>query len=99
MLVQAAEPSARRGVHMIFTGEKVRSEYAEAVPELGNPRTLHGIPLVSLADLVRMKLTSLRLKDQVHIQDLDEAGLITSDIEVALSPMLRERLAEVRTRY
>ena len=30
----------------------------------------------SLADLVRMKLTSYRLKDQVHLQDLHSVGLI-----------------------
>jgi hypothetical protein len=43
-----------------------------------------------------MKLTSLRLKDQVHIQDLDSARLITSEIEAALSETLRGRLGLVR---
>lgn len=43
-----------------------------------------------------MKLTSFRLKDKVHIQDMDGAGLITPEIEQSLSPLLRERLAEVR---
>lgn len=48
---------------------------------------------------VRMKLTSFRLKDQTHGQHLDEAGLITPELEAALSPILRDRLAEVRTHY
>jgi hypothetical protein len=43
-----------------------------------------------------MKLTSFRLKDQVHIQDLDSAHLITPEIEAALPEALRVRLAEVR---
>jgi hypothetical protein len=43
-----------------------------------------------------MKLTSFRLKDKVHIQDLDGVGLITPEIESGLPPVLRERLAEVR---
>jgi hypothetical protein len=43
-----------------------------------------------------MQLTSFRLKDQTHIQDLDEAGLITLDIEDGLPPVLAERLAYVR---
>jgi hypothetical protein len=43
-----------------------------------------------------MKLTSFRLKDKVHIQDMDSVGLITPEIEASLSPILRERLAEVR---
>lgn len=98
MLVQAGEPSARRAVHMVFTGEKVRPEYSEPVPPLGPGRVLQGVRLVPLADLVRMKLTSFRLKDQVHIQDLDAAELITPEIEASLSPELRARLKEVRSR-
>jgi hypothetical protein len=96
MLVQAGEPSARRAVHMIFTGEKVRPGYPEPTPELGTGRTIHGIRLVPLVDLVRMKLTSFRLKDQTHIKDLDEAGLISSEIEASLTPALADRLRMVR---
>jgi hypothetical protein len=43
-----------------------------------------------------MKLTSFRLKDQVHIKDLDEAGVITPELIAGLSPGLRERLTQVR---
>lgn len=99
MLAQTGEPSARRAVHMIFTGEKVRPQYPEAVPEFGEARTLRGLRLLPLVDLIRMKLTSFRLKDQTHLQDLDEAGLITPEVEAALSPVLHERLTEVRTHY
>src|SRR5450432_700964 len=35
MLVQADQPSARRAIHLVFTGEKVRPEYHELTPELG----------------------------------------------------------------
>jgi hypothetical protein len=34
----------------------------------------------------------------MHLKDMDEAGLITPDIEVSLSPGLSLRLAEVRAR-
>jgi len=98
MLVQAGEPSARRAVHLVFAGEKVRPEYAEPVPELGPGRSVQGMRVVPLADLIRMKLTSFRAKDEAHLKDLDEAGLITAEIEAALSPILRERLARVRAR-
>jgi hypothetical protein len=43
-----------------------------------------------------MELTSFRLKDQTHLKDLDEAGLITPEMETGLSPILAERLAQVR---
>ena len=49
-------------------------------------------------DLVHMKLTSYRLKDQVHVQDLDHAGLITRQIEQTLSAPLLARLKEVRSK-
>jgi hypothetical protein len=53
---------------------------------------------VRLGDLVRMKLTSFRAKDEAHLKDLDEAGLITPELEADLSPILGERLAQVRAR-
>ena len=43
-----------------------------------------------------MKLTSLRLKDKVHLLDLDSVGLITPAIEAELPDVLRQRLAQVR---
>jgi hypothetical protein len=43
-----------------------------------------------------MKLTSFRLKDQVHIQDMDSVDLITREIETGLPDVLRQRLAQVR---
>ena len=98
MLVQAGEPSGRRAVHMIFTGEKVRPEYSEPAPEMGPYRTIRGVRLLPLADLIRMKLTSFRLKDEMHLKDLDEVGLITPDIEAGVSATLRARLAQVRAR-
>ena len=97
MLVDAAQPKARSAVHLVFLHEKVRPEYAEAVPASPPAETREGILLAPVADLVRMKLTSFRLKDRVHIQDLDAVGLITAEIEAELPDLLRERLAEVRS--
>jgi hypothetical protein len=45
-----------------------------------------------------MKLTSFRAKDEAHLKDLDEAGLITPEVETGLPPLLRERLARTRAR-
>jgi len=98
MLVQTAAPSARRAVHMIFSGEKVRTEYPEPTPHLGGYRLVKGIRLIPLADLVRMKLSSFRAKDETHIIDLDEIGLITPEMENALLPTHRQRLEQARAR-
>jgi hypothetical protein len=98
MLVQAGQPSARRAVHMIFSGERVREEYSEAAPEIGGCRILQGVRLVPAEDLIRMKLTSFRSKDETHLRDLDEAGVITPEIESGLSPIQQERLRVTRAR-
>jgi hypothetical protein len=84
MLVQAGAPSARRAVHL------------KPAPAIGHYRTLHGVRLVPLADLIRLKLTSFRSKDETHLKDLDEAGLITPENEAGLSEAPRARLAQVR---
>jgi hypothetical protein len=97
MLVDAEAPRARSAVHMIFAREKVRPDYVEPVPDFSEPtQTEEGVLLAPLADLVRMKLTSFRMKDRVHVQDMDSVGLITPEIEASLSDVLRSRLAEVR---
>jgi hypothetical protein len=86
MLVQAGAPSARRAVHIFAT------------TQLGPVRRIRQIRLIPLVDLVRMKLTSFRLKDQVHLKDLDEARLITAELESQIPASFLERLAEVRSR-
>ena len=97
MLVDAREPRARSAAHLVFVREKVRPEYLEPVPDFSPPaRTAEGILLAPVADLVRMKLTRYRLKDRVHIQDLDAVGLITPEVEAQLSEPLLARLREVR---
>ena len=96
MLLDSTKPKASSAVHLIFAGEKVRPEYALPVPFSEPTRTTEGILIAPVADLVRMKLTSFRLKDKVHIQDLDSVHLITPEIERDLPQLLRDRLAEVR---
>jgi hypothetical protein len=97
MLVGARQPKARSAAHLVFVREKVRPDYLEPVPEFSPPvRGEEGLLLAPVADLVRMKLTSYRLKDRVHLQDMDGVGLITREMEEQLSEPLRERLREVR---
>ena len=97
MLIDRTATKTRSAVHFVFLNEKVQPDYVEPVPGMEEAvRTTDGLMLVSVGDLLRMKLTSLRLKDQVHIQDLDSVGLITADIERGLSPGLAERLRQVR---
>ncbi len=43
-----------------------------------------------------MKLTSFCLRNQMHLRDLDEAGLISPEIEASLPPEFAERFVRVR---
>ena len=88
MLVEAAQPRARSAVHLFVLDEKVPASPAV--------ETREGILVAPVADLVKMKLTSYRLKDRVHIRDLDGVGLIDAEMETGLPEVLRQRLAEIR---
>jgi hypothetical protein len=97
MLVNAESPKAKSAVHLVFVREKVRPQDVLAIPDFSEPtRTVEGFLLAPVPDLVRMKLTSFRIKDKTHIIDMDSVGLITPEIEAGLSEPLRDRLRQVR---
>jgi hypothetical protein len=86
-------------VHLIFVGERSQTTQPLPHPEL-QPEEKHllgiDIPVAPLRDLLRMKLNSLRPKDLVHIEILDDVGLITLALERELPDALRARLREAR---
>lgn len=97
LLTDELSPKRSSAVHFVFSREKVRADYLTSVPEISpSEATEEGFPIAPVADLVRMKLTSFRLKDQVHIQDMDAVGLFTAEIEESLPQLSRERLLQVR---
>jgi hypothetical protein len=99
MLLYGASDSARNAVHLIFSGEKVRPNQATPNPPIRPERkAIHGrdVFVVSLVDLVRMKLSSYRDKDRVHIRSMDAAGLITPEVEKELPNELQPRLQHTR---
>ena len=98
MFVDANNPNAIAAVHLLFAGERVSSDDVEVVPFSLPEQSPRGFMIAPVVDLVHMKLTSYRLKDQVHVQDLDHAGLITRQIEQTLSAPLLARLKEVRSK-
>jgi hypothetical protein len=87
---------ARDAVHIIFAGEKVRSVDSVPAPEIGESEAMPSYRVVALESLVRMKLTSFRLKDQVHLQDMIGVGLVDeswlSRLPVELAARLKELL-------
>jgi hypothetical protein len=99
MLLYGDTNSARNAVHLLFTGEKVKAAQLEPHPTIRPVRTgLHGqdFLVIPVGDLVRMKLSSNRDKDRVHIRGMEAAGLITKAVEDGLSEDLGARLRHVR---
>jgi hypothetical protein len=54
------------------------------------------VPVIPVADLLRMKLSAFRDKDRVHVRGMDAAGLITAGVEEKLPGELRVRLQHLR---
>jgi hypothetical protein len=99
MLLYGSTESAKNAVHLIFSGEKVRPNQATPNPSIHpEVKTIHGreVFVIPLADLVRMKLSSYRDKDRVHIRSMDAAGLIKPEIEKTLAKELQSRLQHIR---
>jgi hypothetical protein len=99
MLLYGETDSARNAVHLVFSGEFVRPNQAAPNPPIApEKKQIHGgeVMVIPVADLVRMKLSSYRLKDQVHIKSMDAAGLITPEVEAKLPAELSARLQHVR---
>lgn len=93
------EQDLAEAIHLIFVGEKSKSTQPLPHPALHpEDKDLFGttIPVARLLDLVQMKLNSLRPKDLIHLETLDEAGLITPTLEGGLPAALQERLKEAR---
>jgi hypothetical protein len=66
----------RDAVHIIFAGEKVRPEDVEPAPDVTESEETETFRLLALDALVRMKLTSFRDRDRVHVRDLIDVGLV-----------------------
>src|SRR4051812_29603926 len=75
MFLDGPDAKPSESVHVIFAGEKVQADYALPAPDVSEAEQPTTFPVLSLEPLVRMKLTSFRLKDRVHIQDLIGVGL------------------------
>lgn len=78
MFLDGLDARASDAVHVVFAGEKVKVNYQELVPDVGEQfiERIDGIRTLPLTELVRMKLTSFRRKDQVHVLDMIQVGII-----------------------
>ena len=85
----------RDAVHILFANEKVRPDYIAPTADINERVTAEDYEIVDLQPLVRMKLTSFRRKDQVHLLDMISIGLVDSTWPVKFEPTLADRLQQL----
>ena len=95
LFLDGAAGQARDGVHVVFAAEKVRPEYPLAAPDVDESEETATFSLLSLEALVRMKLTSFRDRDRVHLRDLIDVGLVDEEYLDRVPAVLRPRLQEL----
>lgn len=90
------EPSKRSGIHLVWSDQPVMPSYEFAAPSVDETvRDPKGFAVLDLPALVRMKLTSFRDIDRVHIADMLGVGLIDDRVRKQLPQSLTERLDEI----
>lgn len=95
LFLDGPEGSVRSAIHIVFAREKVRPGYLLPAPDVTESEAGPEFTVAALDALVRMKLTSLRLKDKVHLLDLLEVGLIDESWCDRVPPELGARLREL----
>ena len=96
MFLDGRDAKARDAVHIIFAGERIHRSDLYPTADITPSERMEHLAVIALDSLVRMKLTSFRLKDQVHLQDLIKAGLVDqswldrlpTDLAARLKPLI-----------
>ena len=92
MFLDGPNAKARDAIHVVFAGEKVKTDCLAASPDVTEVDDAGPFVIVDLEPLVKMKLTSYRLKDRVHLLDMINVGLIDSSWPTRFQPDLAARL-------
>lgn len=95
MFLDGPGAKARDAVHVVFAGEKVRPEYSAAAPDVSESEATAAFRILALESLVRMKLTSFRDKDRMHLRDLLDVGLLDASWVGRLTLELGARLQQL----
>ena len=92
VFLDGPDAKVRDAVHVLWAGEKAVPDAIEPSPDLGETESGDGFELIPLVDLLRMKLTSFRDKDRMHLRDLASVGLVDASWLERFPSTLAERL-------
>lgn len=95
MFLDGPDAKARDAVHVVFANEKVRQEYVLPTPGVEEVELSNDVLVLTLESLVRMKLTSFRRKDQMHLIDFIDLEMVDETWPSRFQSPLSERLQEL----
>ena len=95
MFLDGPDAKARDAVHVVFAGEKVRDEYVLPAPDVDESEVNEKFSVLRLDALARMKLTSFRDKDRMHLRDMLDVGLLDASWCQRFPPQLASRLQQL----
>lgn len=95
MFLDGPGAKARDAVHVLFAGEKVRPEDPVPTPDVSEAEDVQQHRTLKLDALVRMKLTSFRDKDRMHLRDMIDVELVDGSWCSRLPAELAARLQEL----
>ena len=89
------DAKARDAVHVLLANEKVRDTDIVAAPDVSESVTVTAHQTLTLEALVRMKLNVFQRKDQMHLIDMLDVGLIDETWVSRYPSILANRLQEL----
>lgn len=95
VFLESADAKVRDAVHVLWAEEKVFPDSLEPSPSVSQAEDVGEFRLIELEALVRMKLTSFRDKDRMHLRDLAAVGLIDPSWPARLPEALADRLQAI----
>ncbi|MFO0941701.1 MAG: hypothetical protein U0930_13175 [Pirellulales bacterium] len=97
VFLDGPEGKPSQGIHILLADRKVRDDYASFTPSVDQAIDMDGKKIVSLQALVEMKLNSFRRKDQTHLVDMIQLGLIDQSWPSRFPKQLGDRLQSCST--
>jgi hypothetical protein len=95
MFLDGPDAKARDAVHVLFANEKVSPDDLVTAPDVSESESVENHQTLRLEALVRMKLNSYRRKDQMHLLDMIDVGLLDASWCDRFPPVLAARLKEL----
>jgi hypothetical protein len=95
MFLDGPDGRVQDAVHLVYSGEKVRSDHVTPAPDVSESEPASDFQVVSLTALVQMKLNSFRDKDRTHLRDMLGVGLLDRTWTTRLPAELASRLQQL----